>query len=173
MNSYNVWTFQLVVNSLFCMMIYRCSGCRTDGYRICLHRTSGTSRCCMQWVTHPVSGGGRGWILQCDNCGWDLDVSIRLAIHLSQNMPKRLQNSKNEKGITGYFALLFSQFAPCFSHFAFQSILGQGRHLREKSKDFLNETWNLNETRKVYDECFVFCSGYRKNTRKIRNTISV
>ncbi len=39
----------------------------------------------------------------------------------------------------------------------------------EKSQ---NETRNLDEMRKVYSECFVFCGVYRENIRKMRNTIS-
>ncbi len=36
-----------------------------------------------------------------------------------------------------------------------------------------SQTQNLNETRKVYSGCSVFCSVFRENTRKMWNTISV
>ncbi len=58
---------------------------------------------------------------------------------------------------SGIFCVIFLTF--CISH--------QGRHSRKKSKNFLNETPNLNEMWKVYSERFIFCGVYHKNTRKI------
>ncbi len=47
-------------------------------------RTNRTSCCYMQRVTHVVSGGGIGWIFQCDNCGWVLGVSLRSGIKTTE-----------------------------------------------------------------------------------------
>ncbi len=92
---------------------------------------------------------------------------IRLATHVLQNIRKHSQNVKNKKCIAWYFASLFSCFMPHFLHFVFHSILHQGRHLQEKSKDFLNKTRNLNEMWKAYSEYFVFCGVCHKNTHEI------
>ncbi len=75
-NSHNAWTFRLLLHSLFCMIIYRLGVCRAGGYGFCYTRTNDTWRCCMQQVTHAVSGWGKRWILQCDKWGWVLDVSL-------------------------------------------------------------------------------------------------
>ncbi len=75
---------------------------------------------------------------------------IWLATHLSRNMRKRSRNAKNKKGIRGISRHFFSILCLIFC------ILCHGWYLREKSNDFLNEIWNLNEMRKVYSECFVF-----------------
>ncbi len=71
--------------------------------------------------------------------------------------------SKNEKCIAGYFASLFSHFVPLFSLFIFRSILRQGRHLREKSKDFVvyfSATLIKHEIRMKYEKCIVSVSYF-------------
>ncbi len=62
---------------------------------------------------------------------------VRPAIRLSQNKRKWVRNVKNEKCVAEYFASLFSHFALLFSFFAFCSILHQGQHSHENSKDFV------------------------------------
>ncbi len=87
---------------------------------------------------------------------------IRLAIHLSRNKRKWMRNAENEQYIAGYFAPLFSNFAPLFSLFVFHSISHRNWHMRKNLKDFLvyfcgiNKTQNSHKMRKVYSECFIF-----------------
>ncbi len=95
-------------------------------------------------------------------CGY----TIRLAIHLSQNMWKRWRNVKNETWIVGYLASLFSCFARLFSLFAFHSVSPQGWHSCEKSKNFVVYFFAAlikHEIRMKYEKCiasvlyFVVC----------------
>ncbi len=69
----------------------------------------------------------------------DRHVTLRLAIHLSQNTRKWSQNAKNKKCIVGYFVSLLCILRPLplSSLFTFCSILCQGRHSCDKSKDFV------------------------------------
>ncbi len=46
-NSQNIWTFWLVAQSLFCMMIYRCGMWRAGGITFTYIRTNGMLHCCM------------------------------------------------------------------------------------------------------------------------------
>ncbi len=62
---------------------------------------------------------------------------LRPVIHLSWNVRKWARNAKNKKCIARYFAPLFSCLAPLFSLLVFRNISRQGRHSREKSKDFV------------------------------------
>ncbi len=70
----------------------------------------------------------------------------RLAVHLSQNNTKRLQNAKNKKCIAGYFSSLFLRFVSFFSYIAPGSIFT--RNVKGFHSSFfrsINETWYLNE----------------------------
>ncbi len=95
-----------------------------------------------------------------------LDVH-RPAIHLLRNTQKRSRNAKNEKCIALYFVSLFSLFA-------FGSILRQGWHSHEKSKDFVVyflAALIKHEIRVKYEKCireyFVFCGVFCENICKI------
>ncbi len=105
---------------------------------------------------------------------FEFSRSLRPTVHLLQNTRKRLQNAKNKKCIAGYFTLLFCILRAPFFAFHIAQYFTPRLTFGCKVKGFcglffrdINKTWNSHEIRKVYNECFVFCGVFRKNTREI------